>query len=56
MEWWVIIIIAGVVIVVGFLLGYFYRKYIIDTRAGSVAEKAAALVENAKKDANNVKK
>ena len=56
MEWWTVLIIAGVVIVVGFLLGYLYRKYIIDTRAGSVAEKAAALVENAKKDASNVKK
>ena len=56
MEWWTVLIIAGVVIVVGFLLGYLYRKYIIDTRAGSVAEKAAALVENAKKDAINVKK
>ncbi len=56
MDWWVILIIAGVVIVVGFLLGYFYRKYIIDTKAGSVAEKAAALIEDAKKDASNVKK
>ena len=56
MDWWIVLIIAGVVIVVGFLLGYFYRKYIIDTRAGSVAEKATALVENAKKDATNIKK
>jgi len=56
MDWWVLLIIAGVVIVVGFLLGYFYRKYIIDTKAGSVAEKAAALIEDAKKDASNVKK
>ena len=56
MEWWIVLIIASVVIVVGFLLGYFYRKYIIDTRAGSVAEKATALVENAKKDANTIKK
>jgi len=56
MDWWIVLIIAGVVIVTGFALGYFYRKYIIDTRAGSVAEKATALVENAKKDAINVKK
>jgi len=56
MEWWIALIIAGVVIVVGFLLGYFYRKYIIDTHSGSVAEKAATLVENAKKDASNIKK
>ncbi len=56
MDWWIILIIAGVVVVVGFLLGYLYRKYIIDTRSGSVAEKAAALVENAKKDASNIKK
>lgn len=56
MDWWIVLIIAGVVIVTGFVLGYLYRKYIIDTRAGSVAEKATALVENAKKDAINVKK
>jgi len=56
MDWWITLIIAGVVVVAGFVLGYLYRKYIIDTRSGSVAEKAAALVENAKKDAVNVKK
>ena len=56
MDWWIALIIAGVVIIVGFVLGYLYRKYIIDTRSGSVAEKATALVENAKKDAINVKK
>lgn len=56
MDWWIVLIIAGVFIVAGFVLGNLYRKYIIDTRTGSVAEKAAALVENAKKDAINVKK
>lgn len=56
MDWWIVLIIAGVFIVAGFVLGNLYRKYIIDTRADSVAEKATALVENAKKDAINVKK
>ena len=56
MEWWIVLIIAGFVIIAGFSLGFFYRKYIIDTRAGSVAEKAATLVENAKKEAGTIKK
>jgi len=56
MEMWMIIVFLGVAIIAGFFVGFFYRKYIIDARAGSVAEKASTLIENAKKEAATIKK
>jgi ribonucrease Y len=56
MELWIIVILIVAAIMAGFFIGFFYRKYIIDTRAGSAAEKASTLIENAKKEAGTIKK
>jgi ribonucrease Y len=56
MELWIIVILIVSAIMAGFFIGFFYRKYIIDTRAGSAAEKASTLIENAKKEAGTIKK
>jgi ribonucrease Y len=56
MELWIIVILIVAAIMAGFFIGFFYRKYIIDTRAGSAAEKASTLIENAKKEASTIKK
>ncbi len=56
MELWLIVILIVAAIMAGFFIGFFYRKYIIDTRAGSAAEQASTLIENAKKEAGTIKK
>ncbi|MCD4669672.1 MAG: ribonuclease Y [Actinomycetia bacterium] len=56
MDLWTTLIALGITIIAGFFLGFFYRKYIIDMRAGSVSEKASTLIGNAKKEAGTIKK
>jgi len=56
MDLWIKLIALGITIIIGFFVGIFYRKNFVDTRAGSVAEKASRLVENAKKEAGTIKK
>jgi ribonucrease Y len=56
MDLWIILLLLGITIIIGFFVGIFYRKNIVDTRADSVAEKASRLVENAKKEAGTIKK
>jgi ribonucrease Y len=56
MELWIIVILIVAAIMAGFFTGFFYRKYIIDTRAGSAAEQASTLIENARKEASTLKK
>lgn len=56
MDLWIILLSLGITIIIGFFVGIFYRKNIVDTRAGSAAEKASRLVENAKKEASTIKK
>jgi len=56
MDLWIKLAALGITIIIGFFVGIFYRKNLVDTRAGSVAEKASRLVENAKKEAGTIKK
>jgi len=56
MDLWIKLVALGITIIIGFFVGIFYRKNLVDTRAGSVAEKASRLVENAKKEAGTIKK
>jgi ribonucrease Y len=56
MDIWITLLIVVISIIVGFFIGFSYRKYIIDNKAGSAAEKASMLLENAKKEANTIKK
>jgi len=50
------IVIFAVATVLGFLGGFFYRKYIIDSKLGSSEQKANLLLSNAKKEAQTIKK
>jgi len=56
MDLWIILVALGITLILGFFIGIFYRKNLVDTRAGSVAEKASRLTENAKKEAGTIKK
>ncbi|HAJ95209.1 MAG TPA: ribonuclease Y, partial [Actinobacteria bacterium] len=56
MDLWIKIAALGITIIIGFFVGIFYRKNIIDARAGSAAEKASSLIKNAKKEASTIKK
>jgi len=56
MSLWIILLMLGVTVVAGFLIGFFYRKYTIDARAGSAAEKASSLIDSAKKEASTIRK
>ncbi len=56
MEMWLIILLLGVIGMVGLFIGFFYRKYIIDTRVGSAEEKTSILIKNLKKEASTIKK
>src|SRR4030065_1287494 len=46
----------GIAIVIGFLVGFFFRKYIIDSKLSSAEQKANLMLGNAKKEAQTVKK
>lgn len=56
MDLWIRLAALGITLILGFFIGIFYRKNLVDTRAGSVAEKASRLTENAKKEAGTIKK
>jgi len=46
----------GIAIVLGFFVGFFFRKYIIDSKLSSAEQRANSLINNAKKEASNLKK
>jgi len=50
------IVTLAVAIVLGFFIGFFYRKYIIDSKLSSAEQKANLLLSNAKKEAQAIKK
>ncbi len=46
----------GIAFIVGGLMGFFFRKYIIDSKLSSAEQKANSLLSNAKKEAATLKK
>jgi ribonuclease Y len=50
------ILALGIAVIIGFLVGFFFRKYIIDSKLGSAEQKANLMLDNAKKEAQNIKK
>ncbi len=50
------ILALGVAVIIGFLVGFFFRKYIIDSKLSSAEQKANLMLNNAKKEAQNIKK
>lgn len=48
------LIVVGVVL--GFLFGFFFRKYVIDSKLSSAEQKVDLLINNAKKEAATLKK
>jgi ribonucrease Y len=50
------ILIVGAIAILGFFIGFFFRKYIIDSKLSSAEQKANLLLSNAKKEAANLKK
>ena len=46
----------AIAIVLGFFIGFFYRKYVIDSKLSSAEQKANLLLSNAKKEAQTIKK
>ncbi len=50
------ILALGVTIIIGFFIGFFFRKYIIDSKLSSAEQKANLLLSNAKKESQNIKK
>ncbi|MEA2016576.1 MAG: ribonuclease Y [Actinomycetota bacterium] len=46
----------GIAIVLGFFVGFFFRKYIIDSKLSSAEQRADSLLGNAKREAANLKK
>lgn len=44
------------ILVIGFLIGFFYRKYIIDSRLNSAEQKARSILGDAEKEAQTLKK
>ena len=46
----------AIAVVMGFFIGFFYRKYIIDSKLSSAEQKANLLLSNAKKEAQTIKK
>ncbi|MCG2790644.1 MAG: ribonuclease Y [Actinomycetia bacterium] len=50
------IVALAIAIAMGFFIGFFYRKYIIDSKLSSAEQKANLLLSNAKKEAQTIKK
>ncbi|GAH07603.1 unnamed protein product, partial [marine sediment metagenome] len=50
------IVTLAMAIVLGFFIGFFYRKYIIDSKLSSAEQKANLLLSNAQKEAQAIKK
>ncbi len=46
----------SIAIVLGFFVGFFFRKYIIDSKLSSAEQRANSLLNNAKKEVSNLKK
>lgn len=46
----------GIAVILGFVIGFFFRKYIIDSKLSSAEQKANLLLNNAKKEAQTLKK
>ncbi len=46
----------GITVILGFFIGFFFRKYIIDSKLSSAEQKANLLLSNAKKEAATLKK
>src|SRR4030065_1998335 len=46
----------GIAIIIGFVVGFFFRKYIIDSKLSSAEQKANLMLNNAKKEAQTLKK
>src|SRR3972149_1194128 len=46
----------GISIIIGFVVGFFFRKYIIDSKLSSAEQKANLMLNNAKKEAQTLKK
>ncbi len=56
MDLFLRIVALGIAIVIGLFVGFFFRKYIIDSKLSSAEQKANSLLSNAKKEAANLKK
>ncbi len=50
------IVSLGIAIIIGFVVGFFFRKYIIDSKLSSAEQKANLMLNNAKKEAQTLKK
>ncbi len=50
------ILYIGIAVIIGFFVGFFFRKYIIDSKLSSAEQKANLMLNNAKKEAQNIKK
>jgi len=50
------ILLIGISAIIGFFIGFFFRKYIIDSKLSSAEQKANLMLNNAKKEAQNIKK
>jgi ribonuclease Y len=51
-----IIGIGAVILISGFLCGFYYRKFIVDARLGSAEQNAKRVIEDAEKEAQTLKK
>jgi ribonucrease Y len=56
MDLFLRIVALGIAIVIGLFVGFFFRKYVIDSKLSSAEQKANSLLSNAKKEAANLKK
>ncbi len=56
MELLIRIAALGITVILGFFIGFFFRKYIIDSKLSSAEQKANLLLSNAKKEAATLKK
>jgi len=50
------ILSLGIAIILGAVIGFFFRKYIIDSKLSSAEQRANLMLSNAKKEAQNIKK
>ena len=50
------ILSLGIAVIIGLLVGFFFRKYVIDSKLSSAEQKANLMLNNAKKEAQNIKK
>lgn len=48
--------IGAIIVVIGFFMGFFYRKVVIDNKMNSAASKSSRILDDAKKEAVSLKK